>query len=162
LMCESNAGAEAFGQGLAESLSPAIQACDQNIQSVLESQLVLRSHIDRLNSELDKFSVGINGPSLAPYVAKLSSSRKHLNSIVSKIAKVDKRLENIRAFIRKEELSSKRKRLPAVDSLLDWERNATFTSSASASTPSDPASTSAPSLLAPSDPQSTHTTTSVS
>lgn len=104
----------AFSAALYGALAPGVGGVDRSVQAVLESQTVLRTQLDRLHTELEAFAAAADVPPLVPYVTKLAASRKVLRGVNAKIARVDKRLETIRALVRRKLLLEER-RLPLCD-----------------------------------------------
>jgi len=95
---------ELFSLGLYEALRPAVEECDDNIRGVLTSQEVLAGHIERLAAVLSTFGDNPKMPGLAPYTTKLSNSRKRLTKINASVARINARLEEIRASVRRKEV----------------------------------------------------------
>lgn len=131
------AAEEAFAGALRSALSPAVEEVDRSVQGALESQIVLRSQLERLQRELERFAGAADVPSLVPYISKLASTRRRLVEVNAKISRVDRRLEGIRSLVRKKLLSGERqlplhepvaaaapagdRRMKSISDLLDWD-----------------------------------------
>lgn len=158
---QATAANEQFANGLFETLKPAVTACDESVREVLASQQVLAQQLARLHTALNNFSVAVdtqqkstpssagneNNPSpidgtpvpeiLRGYTTKIVNSKTRLKKSCVTLTKINQRLENIRALIRKKELAAVQNKVelaspqksdvqppPSVTSLmdlLDWD-----------------------------------------
>jgi len=111
-----------FTSGLVAALTPLVSKADDNLTSLVQSQQLLTSQLDRLSAALQVFESGnVNGSanenvvgngirsgvlSLGAYSEKLVAARKRLAKLNSAVLKINQRLEDIRTLVRRKQLGS--------------------------------------------------------
>ncbi|KAK5612560.1 hypothetical protein CRENBAI_011657 [Crenichthys baileyi] len=102
-MVELSPGGDPVAEGLLELIKPAIQQLDVHVNSVRESQVELREHIDNLATELFRINehqkVALD---LDPYVKKLLNSRRRVVLVNNILQNAQERLRRLNHNVAKE------------------------------------------------------------
>lgn len=93
----ANAGnnASPYSETLKNMLQPMVAKCDDGIQQVLSSQVLLAQQIDKVAAELQGFLSSSQMPSFSPHAQRLTDLRKRVNSANATLAQIQDRLRHI-------------------------------------------------------------------
>ena len=92
-----------FISGLLSVLQPAIESVDAQVQTLRESQLLLRDNIDRLNNDLSIIGeVQKDLPNLEHYVKKLMNIKRRVTTVNSVLVNVQDRVHFLEGRIKRE------------------------------------------------------------
>ncbi|XP_028392747.1 SNARE-associated protein Snapin-like [Dendronephthya gigantea] len=101
-------GKNSFSTGLMHVLQPSIEALDNKVNCVRQSQVALREQIDHLSEDLLQLSDCQDLPiDLEPYVKKLIGSRRRIMLVNSILQNAQERLKRLNQNITKETTKKK-------------------------------------------------------
>ena len=90
-----------FAKSLVSTISPSINECDSQLDSVLAAQNVLLKNLETVSQELQTISESTGDdsaklPDLEPHTTKIINIKKRVTNTIKKVNSIKQRLESLK------------------------------------------------------------------